>query len=175
MHAFVDESRRNDTYLLAVAVIQPQDLTRLRKHLRGLLLPGQRELRFHKEKPARRRLLLASVVKFDFRVDVYRSGCRSSEEAARQKCLARATGDLLDLRMGRLVLDSRSGRDRIDQLTIQRVLADRPRRDEVAYEHWDSTSEPLLWTADLAAWCFGAGGDWARRAAPVLGAVIDVK
>jgi len=38
----------------------------------------------------------------------------------------------------------------------------------------DSASEPLLWIADATAWCVGAGGDWARRIAPVLAGVIDL-
>lgn len=82
VHAFVDESRRNDTYYLAAAIMRPTDLRRLRSGLRGLLFPGQRELRFCKEKQARRKLLLSKVVGLNARVDIYRANCRQGEERA---------------------------------------------------------------------------------------------
>ena len=42
------------------------------------------------------------------------------------------------------------------------------------YEHLDSTSEPLLWIADLVAWCHGAGSEWRKRVDPITTAVIDL-
>ncbi|GAA1356927.1 hypothetical protein [Saccharothrix algeriensis] len=174
MHVFVDESRRNDTYYLAAAVIQPKDLAPLRKRLRALLFPGQRELHFYKEKPARRRSILAALAGADLRVDLYRAGCRGGEEEGRQRCLARLVDDVLDLDGHRLVLDSRQERDAHDKLTIRRALGKRPRETGVVYEHLDSAVEPLLWPADIAGWCHGAGGDWARRAAPLIGSVIGL-
>lgn len=172
VHVFVDESRRRDTYYLAAAIVQPQDLKRLRSQLRGLLFPGQRELHFYKEKLARRKMLLSKVVGFGVRVDIYRSSCGRSEERARQVCLARLTEDLLDIGGRRLVLDSREERDDHDGLTIRRALGKRARETGLVYEHVVSTSEPLLWLADIAGWCQGAGGDWIRRAAPITGSVI---
>jgi hypothetical protein len=172
VHAFVDESRRNDTYYLAAAIVQPRDLKRLRSQLRGLLFSGQRELHFYKEKPARRRLLLSAVVEFGVHVDIYRASCGRSEERSRQECLARLTEDLLDVDGHRLVLDSRETRDAHDELTIRCALGKRARDTGLVYEHINSTTEPLLWLADIAGWCQGAGGDWARRAAPMIGSVI---
>ncbi|MEU4763872.1 hypothetical protein AB0H12_11490 [Actinosynnema sp. NPDC023794] len=172
VHAFVDESRRNDTYYLAAAIVQPGDLKRLRSGLRGLLFPEQRELHFFKEKPARRRLLLSSVADSGARVDIYRTNCRRSEERARQDCLARLTDDLLDVEGHRLVFDSRQERDLFDMRTIRHVPAKRPGESPLVYEDVTSVSEPLLWPADIGAWCHGAGGDWARRAAPLMGSVV---
>ncbi|WP_367134271.1 hypothetical protein [Saccharothrix sp. HUAS TT1] len=172
VHAFVDESRRKDTYYLVAAIVQPEDLKRLRTQLRGLLFPGQRELHFYKEKQARRRLLLSRVVEFGARVDIYRASCRWSEESARQECLARLTEDLLDVGGRRLVLDSREERDAHDESTIRLALGKRARDTGLVYEHFNGTGEPLLWLADIAGWCHGAGGDWARRVAPMVGSVI---
>ena len=158
VHAFVDESRRNDTYYLAAAVVHPRDLRRLRSGLRRLLFPGQRELHFCKEKQARRKLLLSKVVELEARVDIYRADCRRGEERARQECLTRLTDDLLDVRGHRVVLDSRQERDFLDAHTITRVLDKRPGESRLVYEHCTSSDEPLLWLADIAAWCHGAGG-----------------
>ncbi|RKT51584.1 DUF3800 domain-containing protein [Saccharothrix australiensis] len=172
VHAFVDESRRNDTYYLAAAVVRPDRLNPLRAQLRALLFPGQRELHFYKEKPARRRLIISRVSAWQVRVDIYRAGCRSGEEKARQACLARLVDDLLDVDGRRLVLDSRQGRNAHDDLTIRHALGKCASETGVVYEHLDSAAEPLLWLADIAVWCHGAGGEWARRAAPVIGSVI---
>ncbi|GAA0226809.1 hypothetical protein GCM10010492_26350 [Saccharothrix mutabilis subsp. mutabilis] len=172
VHAFVDESRRQDTYYLAAAIVQPGRLRPLRSRLRGLLFPGQRELHFKKEKPARRRAILSVVAEFDVRVDVYRASCRRSEEEARQRCLARLTDDMLDVDGRRIVLDSRQERNKLDELTIRGALGKRPRETGVVYEHIDSVAEPLLWLPDIAAWCHGAGEEWARRITPVIGSVV---
>jgi hypothetical protein len=51
VHAFVDESRRNSTYYVAAAIAVPAQLTRTRRTMRSLLLPGQREIHFYKERP----------------------------------------------------------------------------------------------------------------------------
>ncbi|WP_241828475.1 hypothetical protein [Saccharothrix sp. CB00851] len=168
----MDESRRNDTYYLAVAIVPPKDLKRLRSALRALLFPGQRELHFYNEKQGRRKLLLSKLVESGPRVDIYRTSCRQGEERARQECVARLTDDLLDLQGHRLVFDSRASRDTFDVHTIRSVLNKRAGESLLVYEHVDSVDEPLLWLADIAVWCHGAGGDWARRAAPMIGSVI---
>ncbi|WP_410622993.1 hypothetical protein [Amycolatopsis sp. cmx-8-4] len=51
---------------------------------------------------------------------------------------------------------------------MQLALGVRPSKTELTYEHVDSTAEPLLWISDAVAWCFGAGGDWRRRASPLI-------
>ncbi|MGL5857966.1 MAG: hypothetical protein ACRC35_06100 [Angustibacter sp.] len=49
VHAFVDESVCRDRYLLTATMIDPVDLRRLRRHARGLLFAGQREV--HRSRP----------------------------------------------------------------------------------------------------------------------------
>lgn len=62
MHAFVDESSRPGVYLMAAAIVDPAELRRLRTAMRGLLLPGQRELYMQKERDQRRGVLVDQVV-----------------------------------------------------------------------------------------------------------------
>jgi hypothetical protein len=40
----------------------------------------------------------------------------------------------------------------------------------LAYEHLPARSEPLLWIADAAAWCWTRGPSWRARIAPAVGA-----
>ncbi|GHH36494.1 hypothetical protein [Lentzea cavernae] len=152
VHAFVDESRRNNTYLLAAAVVLPRELTKLRKLLRGLRMPNQRELHFKKETPARRKQILSALARTSVQVDLYLACCRRGEERARQSCVAHLTGDLLDAGAARLVLDSREARDEHDLLTIRTSLGKYARGTGLVYEHLPSESDPLLWLPDIAAW-----------------------
>ena len=151
LHAFVDESRRNDTYLLAAAVVSPGQLAKLRKLLMGLRMPNQRELHFKKETPGRR------------------------EERARHTCVARLTDDLQKIGVTRLVFDSREVRDDHDLLTIRTALGKSAWGTGLFYEHVPSENDPLLWIADIVAWCYGAGGDWLRRVRPLIGDVVDTR
>jgi hypothetical protein len=62
VHAFVDESARPPQYLIAAAIVEPSRVRLLRQSMRGLLMQGQRELHFKKEKPIRRRALADPIV-----------------------------------------------------------------------------------------------------------------
>jgi hypothetical protein len=174
LHAFVDESCRGGTYLLAAALVDPADLAGLRKQLRSLLLPGQRELHCKKESPARRRLIVSTLRCAGARAWVYTRRYDGDQERARQECLDRVVVDMVKMGAQRLVLDSREDRDRYDEGTIRAVLGNRPRETRLTYEHLDSTHELLLGVADMVAWCYGAGGDWRRRIGPLITDLIDL-
>ncbi|WNV91205.1 hypothetical protein [Umezawaea sp. Da 62-37] len=174
LHAFVDESRRNDRYLLVVAIIDPGDLAELRKLLRDLLLPGQKEVHFKKEEPGRRKIILSRLVRFGPVVHVYQCSCAGGEERARQKCLVALVLDLVALGVIRLVLDSREVRDHHDKQTIKAVLGKPSAESPFIYEHVVSTQEQLLWIADVVGWCYGAGGEWRRRAMPLVAREVDL-
>ncbi len=175
LHAFVDESRRNKDYLVAAALIVPGDLRRLRTSMRGLLLPGQKELHFKKETPSRRREIASRLAEERIAVRVYLASCALGEEAARRVCVVHLVEDALAAGASRMVLDSREVRDEDDRVAIRAVLGKRERETGFAYEHFDSTQEPLLWIADAVVWCYGAGGDWRRRIGAVLEEVIDLR
>jgi hypothetical protein len=121
-HAFVDESVRGQRYLVSAALVDPSDLVRLRKALRTLLLPGQRELHFQKEKSQRRRQLADRIVAAGATITVYTACCHNSDEAARRRCLQQLAHDLIAAGAHRLVLDGREGRDVLDARTLRAAL-----------------------------------------------------
>jgi hypothetical protein len=174
VHAFVDESQRARVYMVAVAIVEPVAVAQLRKDVRALLLPGQRELHFKKEKPDRRRQLADAVARWPVEVTVYTCTYRRHPEPARQACLQRLLADLLDRQAGRLVIDSREEQDRDDERTIRQVLRGHPSARRLTWEHTESTGELLLALPDLAAWCYGAGGDWRKRIEPILADVLII-
>jgi hypothetical protein len=174
VHAFVDESRRGTQYIVAVAIAEPANLRQLRRELRALLLPGQRELHFKAEQDPRRRILCDAIARLPVEVQIYRHPCTRYGEPARQQCLAQLTRDLLDRGAHRLVLDSRAQLDSKDEVTIRAALSKHPHRTRFVYEHIGSSCEAMLWTADAAAWCFGAGSHWRTRIDQLITTVIDL-
>jgi hypothetical protein len=175
VRAFMDESTRGDKYLLCAVIVEPGDLKALRRHITGLLLPGQHELHFHNEKEPRKRVLADRIARLSVTVTIYRTATTPrTEEHDRQRCLDQAVRDLRELRAHRLVMDTRKERDQHDKATIRRVLGHHARSDEFTYHHVASECEPLVWVADVAAWCFGAGSDWRRRISPIVQKVIDL-
>lgn len=169
-HAFVDESKRGQTYLVAAAVVDPAHLVAVRRDLRGLLLPGQRELHFAKEKPRRRRALADSVARLPIAVRIYSAQICGNDERARACCMESLIRDLAREDGRRLVIDSREERDKLDERVIRDALGKHPSETALVYEHAESGTECLLWIADIVGWCYGAGGEWRRRVAPVISA-----
>lgn len=174
VHAFVDESQRGRLYLVVAAIVEPTVVSDLRAQVRSLLLPGQRELHFKNEKPARRRMLADEIARWPVEVIVYMHSYSRRPEPARQECLRQLLTDLINRQADRLVIDSRDHQDSSDENTIRTDLRVKPERHRLTWEHADSTSELLLALPDLAAWCYGAGGAWRERIEPILADVIDL-
>lgn len=174
VHAFADESRRGSLYIVAAAIATPGNLRRLRRDLRGLLLPGQRELHFNDQQDPRRRVLSDVIARLPVEVRVYQRTCQKYFEPARQECVERLTSDLLVAGAHRLVFDTRAELDKKDEETIRNVFAKQPFEARFNYEHVDSTGESMLWIADAVAWCVGAGRGWRKRVDPIVSAVIDL-
>jgi hypothetical protein len=174
LHAAVDESYRRDQYLLTAALITPGELRRLRALMRSLLLPGQRELHFQKEKPQRRRQLFDQVLAGAPNVVIYTATCSNrDQETARAACLHQLVVDLAKSGGQRLILDTRHERNHLDNATIRTALRTIPTNDRLSWEHLDSAADPLIWIPDMIGWAWGAGGDWRTRTASVVTAVID--
>jgi hypothetical protein len=163
VQAYADESARQ-RYLIAAVLIDVPELDRARKVVRGLRKPGQRRVHFAKESDPRRRAVVSALVDLDLRVRVYESD--GPDVVARSNCLGRLVDDMLVLGVDRLVLETLDSQEAADRRTIYERL--RAAGGALVYEHRRSFEEPLLWVADAAAWCYGAGGDWRRRIKPML-------
>jgi hypothetical protein len=149
--------------LFGVLVVSESEVLRARRELRALLLAGQRRVHTAKESPARRRVLLDTVVALDVTVVVFslRRAPGVSRAAARRRLLEAATGAVRDRGVTSWVLDrqdlAQAGRDR------RAIVAALGTDHEITYRHQPSHEEPLLWAVDAVVWAFGAGGDWRRR------------
>ncbi|MFG1628974.1 hypothetical protein [Kribbella sp. NPDC049227] len=173
-HAFVDESIRNG-YLMSAAVIAAGDLAPARGKLRELCKPGQRRLHMKDENDSRRREILSTLAGLGLQIHhLYRAPVSGRPiRSSRDDCLRALIPALLALDVDRLVVES-CGQDHRDNQIIG-PLADRlAARGRFAWLHLAPAADPLLWTADAAAWAYGKGGDWRRRVEGIVAQVTDL-
>jgi len=171
-HAFLDESRRGTTYLIAVTLVRSRDLDAMRSVMRGLVKHGQRRVHFNDESDRRRKDVLARISALGVRAHVWT--CKHNNDAvARSACLVGMIPRLVDLGVARLVLESCQHQDAADR----RVLAAGVRKagGSFMYEHLRPAEDPLLWVSDAIAWSYGAGGEWRRRSIDLIDEVAAVE
>jgi len=87
-------------------------------------------------------------------LDTYDATAIRDHKQARAECLRHIIGDLAGAGAQRLVIEQDDSLLKHDQAVLYAAV----RRAEVAgsliYEHLPARSEPLLWIADAAAWCW---------------------
>lgn len=169
-HAFVDESSRRSYVLVA---------TRLDAHnlapARGLVRELSEGTRVHmaKEHPRRRRVILSrlsgsGLVTADvFAID----GRGQSNRKSRDECFKELVPVLIDKGVTRLTIET-CDQDRDDKSVIGQALVKANAVHQLHFKFVRPTMEPLLATADVIAWAYGAGRDWRRRAEPMIESVI---
>lgn len=145
--------------MIIAAIVEPADVSEVRKNVRALLLPGQREIHFKKEKPIRRRSLVDTVARWPVEIRIYRRSHKRELEKARQLCLDRMVRDLLARKAGRMVLDSRAEQDPQDVRTIRQAVRAHHEQSYLTWEHCESGAELLLALPDVAGWCYAPGAN----------------
>lgn len=86
----------------------------------------------------------------------------------RQRCLAAVLDLCAELRAERLVLElDESIRDADARFLYEQVRA-RGLASALRYEWLRRNDEPLLWIADVIAWCHNRGGEWIPRVAGLV-------
>ena len=169
VQVYVDESERRD-YLLC-AVLVRTDVDRVRRTVRAMCQPGQRRVHFAKEGPVRRRAILSALAELGVEARIYRSP--SAVKRSRELCLDALVGDIAAAGAERLVIESRATMDHLDDRVVKAALR-RIGTGELTFGHSSAYEEPLLWVPDAIAWAVGRGGDWRRRAEPLLEKVVDL-
>jgi hypothetical protein len=158
--------------LVGVVLVPPGAVTDTRSSLRGLLLPGERQVHTAKESPRRRRVILDTIAGIEDLTAVvirYRRPPAVDRTRARHLLLQAATGLALSAGVTSWVLDDQDPAQRArDRTAIAHALAGVDHELRPTYDHRPSRDEPLLWAADAICWAVGAGGDWRRRITSVL-------
>ncbi|MFW6186951.1 MAG: hypothetical protein ACOC84_02985 [Actinomycetota bacterium] len=163
-HLFVDECKAKGYYIAATAAAS-SEAPKIDRALKQLLLPGQGRIHFTKEQDPRRRKLLAQFAALDIEVTVYvTKGLRDNE--ARRQCLTELAADAVESQAQFLRLEKDDTLVRQDTKTLTDAFAGH--RDRPRFEHVSPNRYALLWVSDAVAWCYQAGGDWWRRAQPLV-------
>ncbi|MCU6479663.1 DUF3800 domain-containing protein [Arthrobacter sp. A2-55] len=170
-HVFVDESK-SKAYYVAASVIAPADVTAARKSIAALCRSGQRRVHFKSESDGSRNAFLAGAIATGMQTRLYVAR-NMADKPARTLCLERLLDDLVQSGAGKLVLESDESLEQSDRRTIARHLQRLGAGGGLLYMHRKSHEEPLLWVSDAVAWCHQRGGDWIRKAAPLVQEVVD--
>ncbi|NVN00774.1 DUF3800 domain-containing protein [Arthrobacter sp. SDTb3-6] len=168
---FVDESK-SKAYYVAASAIAPADVTTARKSIAALCRPGQRRVHFKSESDSSRNAFLTGAIAAGLQTRLYVAR-NMADKAARTLCLERLLDDLVMAGARKLVLESDESLEQSDRRTIAQHLRQFDEGGELRYMHCKSNEEPLLWVSDAVAWCHQRGGDWIRKAAPLVQEIID--
>lgn len=163
---FADETRRQNRYGIAVAMMCPCQLEIVSKVMQGSVPPGTRRLRFSKLRPRDRRL--SSQLSPENIRALYVSA-RGRQTDARSECWRMLVPQLVEFGVVKLTIEQvdEGGKSR-DNRDIRHALLTIDRESSLSYAHEDPDGKPMLWVADAVTWCSGAGGTWRGRIAPIL-------
>jgi hypothetical protein len=157
---FVDECKESP-YLLVGFAISNFEQQRIRRHLRELLLTGQRSLHFKSENIRRKKLIVQLLARLNCQLLVVK--CRSRPHGQARKC---ALNSLIDAAQAgafrRIIIElDETVRHKDHQIF-------KSRNPSFEWDHRIRHEEPLLWVSDAIAWCVNRGGDWERLVRPMV-------
>lgn len=173
-HVFVDESMRSGYLLVAVVVVR-DDVGAARRGIRDLISPGQRRLHMVKESAPRRRLILQRLTDLGLGAMIYEAGVdHKTNISRRQACLEQLVIDAVAGGGARLCLETAEGVDQRDQQQLIELVRQLGCREALTYEHAHASQEVLLAAPDAIGWAWAKGGEWKRRAGPLVTSVVAV-
>jgi hypothetical protein len=174
VRVFVDESKAGD-YLLGAAGVDVARVRGLRQGVAALVPRRQTRIHMKQESDRRRRLILGALTDLGVTTTLYRAAdVRSRTHIERRRaCLARLVADVHH-RCDQLVLECDETQDARDRRDLLEMVRAHGCRDTLRYEHLRASQEPLLALPDVVAWSWARGGEWRRRAAPLITGVVDV-
>jgi hypothetical protein len=105
---------------------------------------------------------------------VYDASGYSRDRDARQACLRHLVVDLAAARAHRLVMEQDDSILTTDQAVLFQAVRETGATDRLSYEHLPPRSEPLLWVADAAGWCWTHGPHWRGRITAAITHVTTV-
>jgi len=162
LHAFVDESVRDD-YVVCAVITSQGDLGSFRRLMLGLRRSGEHRAHMAKEGDSQRKLILNRLRAAGTRARIYVApAVRRSQRAARDGCFQTVVPDLVSAGVSRLIVES-CGQDSRDRRVIADALAKLNGPDDLEYAIRSPRDDPLLWAADALCWAYGRGGQWRVR------------
>lgn len=159
---FVDETKDHG-FVMVAAVVPSAGLARVRKIMRGLVMPGQRRIHFHKESDARRKQILDVIDGIGPQLGVYDASAAPRKQR-RDACLRAVVEDAVRWRAEMLVIERDDSVLEADRRLLYRAIRQPSGAVMLRYEFPRGHEEPLLAIPDAVAWCWNRGGHWWKRA-----------
>lgn len=173
MHVFVDESKAGP-YLLVASVVLPADLGAARGAVRSLHLPRQSRIHMKTETDARRRTILSAFEKAGLRATIHRAAGYKTNIAAREACIDALVRQLAIEPTARVTFECDETQDARDRQQLFRLVRELGCTERVQYEHRLASAESLLAVPDAIGWAYARGGDFRKRAMPLITRFVDV-
>ncbi|WP_460835607.1 hypothetical protein [Nocardioides hungaricus] len=173
----VDESKARN-YLLCATTLPARHGSAVRRTLKELLQPGQRALHFKDERDDLRHevlLALREVSAFGIETTIIDAGRQDTELVRRQLALEMLVGELAGGGPIELVIDRDPTIVNRDRQQLIELTREHGLREQLNYRHASRYEEPALWIPDALAWCFARGGEWRRRARPLITRIIRLE
>lgn len=153
--AWGDESgsqplRDPNTYLMAAALCEEEDVPEWRKAMLDLLLPGEKKVHWHGSSDDRRHDLIDAVAALPMAgLVVVHTEDGSSDRRHRRKCLEFLLPNLAAMPCSHITLESRSNLDRSDLDLLHKFKAQHVITSGLKVNHAVGRLEPALWVADV--------------------------
>lgn len=167
---YVDESKARGFRLVAV-LIPDSHAGRARAQMRAHVAAGAHRVHFVKERPERRRAILATVASLGVVAAVIEApdGGRANDQ--RSQTISKMTRWACVAGAHRIVIERDENSVVFDRRAIEFALTGLPGGCELEYAHVPARSEPLLWIADAVAWSWSRGGEW-RQLVELMGTTV---
>lgn len=153
-------------YELASVLTSSVDHAEITAQLKALLLPG-RAFPHHYDETAERRVKIANAIAglpIHGAIVVTTVGAHTGQERARAKLMRWLLPHLQYVEhVEEVVLETRSGGDRHDRRTVDRLRRSRRITTQIRINHGGKTDEPLTWIADFV---MGAYVAWGHHSEP---------
>lgn len=159
LQAFADESLKGG-FRFAVVVLRSQDVDAARRAARAIAHPGTARFHAVHENPAQKRGALRVLASVPVGVLIVESASGASRRHDRRNALSVLTQWCVLNEVSRLVLERDDSHVHADRRLLRETMAGLPDDQRMGYYHLRSREEPLLWFADLIAWCWSRGGEW---------------
>lgn len=153
--AYIDESSAprppaQQEYMVCAALIDSDDLERVRNELLPLRLPGQIKLHWTDERSARRRKIVETLSGIDSMqaIITHRSEASKKTERYRRKCLEQLYFELSEMHVHYVTLESRQGAQ--NRRDIEHIVALQAQGQSagIRLRHVRGGDDPLLWIPD---------------------------
>ncbi|EHI43297.1 hypothetical protein OPAG_06572 [Rhodococcus opacus PD630] len=155
MTAWGDESgsqpdRDPDTYLIAAALCDEDDVPEIRKTMESLRLTTEKKVHWHGSSADRRHDLVEAVAALPLAgLVVIHTEAAVSDRRHRRKCLEYLLPNLAEMPCSHITLESRSHLDASDVDILQKFRAQKVITSSLRVNHAVGMVEPALWVADI--------------------------